>query len=203
MCPRKIDKAVKRREILQAALRVFAEKGFKNTKMADIAQTASIGKGTIYEYFRHKDEMLVAAFESVRQSGEHLTVQILERDISPLDKLREIFRGLVRLYGDDLGQARVFFDFWVEGMQNQERPEIDFKPIYDEYRAIVNDLLHQAIRAGELRADISEHTASIFIGVLEGLFLQCLVDPGVFVLEDTVDGVLDTLLRGILKHRDR
>ncbi|RMF59539.1 MAG: TetR/AcrR family transcriptional regulator, partial [Calditrichaeota bacterium] len=49
MSPKVVDKTAKRQEILDAALRVFARKGFKNTKMIDIAEEARIGKGTIYE----------------------------------------------------------------------------------------------------------------------------------------------------------
>ena len=61
--PRIIDKKEKKAKILEASIRVFAKKGLSNTKMADIAEAADVGKGTIYEYFRSKDEILEASFQ--------------------------------------------------------------------------------------------------------------------------------------------
>ncbi len=200
MSPKVVDKTAKRQEILDAALRVFARKGFKNTKMIDIAEEAGIGKGTIYEYFRHKDEMLLAAFANYIQQGDAVVKAVLASPRSPVDKIQEILRGTVEVYGRDPEVARVFFDFWAVGMQNAEQPEIDFRPIYARYRALSRELLAQAVAAGQVRGTISEHTASILIGVVEGLFLQWIVDPSAFSLQDTVAGVIDTLFHGILER---
>ena len=68
--PKIVDKAAKKNEILLAAMRLFAEKGVVNSKMADIAIAAGIGKGTIYEYFRSKEEIFGEAFSTIhRQAG--------------------------------------------------------------------------------------------------------------------------------------
>ena len=57
-----VNKKEKREKILEAAISVFAKKGTAKTKTADIAEAAQIGKGTIYEYFQSKDEIIMAAF---------------------------------------------------------------------------------------------------------------------------------------------
>ena len=67
MSPKIIDKEAKKAEILQAAMQVFSRKGVAKTRMADIAVAAGIGKGTIYEYFRSKEEIFAAAFQQVNQ----------------------------------------------------------------------------------------------------------------------------------------
>ncbi len=64
MAARIVDKILKKQDILSAALKVFGRQGFANTKMIDIALEAGIGKGTIYEYFRSKDEIKTASFEA-------------------------------------------------------------------------------------------------------------------------------------------
>ncbi len=201
MSPKIVDKAAKRNDILHAALRVFARKGFKNTRVVEIAEEAGIGKGTIYEYFRHKDEMLIAAFQGYIEHGDAIADSIMESDAQPIAKLREIITKLVSLYGHDAELTRVFFDFWVEGMQNGERTEIDFAPVYAQYRTLFQRLLDEAIAAGQVRHDIGEHTASVFIAVFEGMFLQWLVDPKIFVLEESAGVILETLLNGILVKR--
>ncbi|MHB8896588.1 MAG: TetR/AcrR family transcriptional regulator, partial [Candidatus Geothermincolia bacterium] len=60
--PRKVDKEEKAAAIGQAALKVFIKKGYHHTKMADIAGAAGIGKGTVYEYFQDKAEILKSIF---------------------------------------------------------------------------------------------------------------------------------------------
>ncbi len=60
--PKIVDKEAKRKKILEASMRVFAKKGVENTKMKDIAKSAGIGKGTIYEYFNSRDEILQKSF---------------------------------------------------------------------------------------------------------------------------------------------
>ena len=55
--PKIVDKEAKKLDIVHAALKEFARRGVANTKMADIATAAGIGKGTIYEYFKDKNEM--------------------------------------------------------------------------------------------------------------------------------------------------
>ena len=53
----------KYQRILQAALEVFARKGFHEAKITEIAETASVGDGTIYLYFKNKDDLLISLFE--------------------------------------------------------------------------------------------------------------------------------------------
>lgn len=141
--------------------------------------------------------MLLASFAEYVQRGQTVTRRIVESRISPLDKIKRIIVENLEVYGQDPEVARVFFDFWTEGMQNKEQPEIDFRPIYADYRRLLQRLLERARFAGQVRQDISIHTASIIIGVLEGIFLQWLVDPEAFSLPDTISGIIDTLLFGI------
>ncbi|MFQ5751843.1 MAG: TetR/AcrR family transcriptional regulator [bacterium] len=199
--PKIVDKVVKREEILQAALHAFAKKGFKNTKMIDIANESGIGKGTIYEYYRNKDEMLLAAFGEYIHLADAEVMAVLQGNLSPVAKIREIITKIIQIYTNDPELTRVFFDFWVAGLQNTQQPEIDFKPIYAQYRELTQKLLQEAIAAGEIRPDISVNTPAIIIGVIEGLFLQWMVDPDVFSLKDIAGAIIDTIFNGILARK--
>ncbi|MFQ5769524.1 MAG: TetR/AcrR family transcriptional regulator [bacterium] len=199
--PKIVDKVAKREEILQAALHAFAKKGFKNTKMIDIANESGIGKGTIYEYYRNKDEMLLAAFGEYIHLADAEVMAVLQGNLSPVAKIREIITKIIQIYTNDPELTRVFFDFWVAGLQNTQQPEIDFKPIYAQYRELTQKLLQEAIAAGEIRPDISVNTPAIIIGVIEGLFLQWMVDPDVFSLKDIAGAIIDTIFNGILARK--
>ena len=59
------DRGDKRVRLVKAASAVFAEKGYASTRVADIAERATVGKGTVYEYFSSKEELLFAVFESI------------------------------------------------------------------------------------------------------------------------------------------
>src|SRR3989338_7018 len=74
--------------IIEAATKVFARKGFYNSTIADIAKIAEVAEGTIYLYFKNKDDLLISIFE---QSMDHF-VQEVNRELvflkSPKDKLK-------------------------------------------------------------------------------------------------------------------
>lgn len=80
------------REILQAALEVFAEQGLAGARIDDIAARAGVGKGTLYHYFPGKDELFR---ELVRQTVRELTVGVLPPETrgTPAELLREFMRG--------------------------------------------------------------------------------------------------------------
>ena len=60
-----ITRGDKRPRLVEAACAVFAEKGYASTRVAEIAERAGVGKGTVYEYFSSKEELLFAVFESI------------------------------------------------------------------------------------------------------------------------------------------
>ena len=65
MSPKIVDVEEKKKGIIQAAIGIIARRGLAQTKMEDIAQAAEIGKGTLYEYFKSKDEIFQGAFYRV------------------------------------------------------------------------------------------------------------------------------------------
>lgn len=72
MAPRRVDKAARREEILAAAVRVFARKGFAASRIDDVAAEAGIGKGSVYLYFDSREALLDAAFENMTAAAEDI-----------------------------------------------------------------------------------------------------------------------------------
>lgn len=83
--PKIVDKAVKRQEILEAAIAVFGEKGYHAAKMADIAVAAGMGKGTLYEYFPTKESLPKEIFNLFFAGLDTQLAQLQQSDVDPID----------------------------------------------------------------------------------------------------------------------
>lgn len=77
----------KRTRILQAAVKVFGRSGLERGKIADVAEEAAIGKGTVYEYFRSKEELFIALVENFFVEIFQYMDAILSTDETPVQKI--------------------------------------------------------------------------------------------------------------------
>jgi len=80
--------------ILEAALDVFAEKGFHESKISEIAKRADVGDGTIYLYFKNKDDLLISLFETKLE----LINRGLQQELQKIPDVRERLRHVVRYH---------------------------------------------------------------------------------------------------------
>lgn len=204
--PKKVDKDAKRREIVGAALSVFAKKGVANTRMAEIAQAAGIGKGTIYEYFRDKNEIFKAAFDYFMHSMDSVMGRSLLRIFDPVEKIETLIKQwieAIHAFGDDY--IEIMMEFWAEGIRSKHDKGtelFDLKKMYSDYRLIVKSILDEGVQAGQFKEMNTTLTASILVGALDGIMLQWILDKSIFTLEDAADHLCQEFMRGIVKKDD-
>lgn len=201
MAPRSVDRDERRAHILQAALRVFARQGYSYTVVEDVAQEAGISKGTIYLYFDSKDELVLAAFELFEEQMEAETDHILASEKPPLEKLRALGQRFLDLVTSNEALERVLLDLWVAGLHNENLPQIDFKRLYSEYRALVRRLLEEAIAEGTVRDDLPPHAPSVVLAAVDGIVLQWLMDPEAVPIDRMGEQVMDTLFKGLRREK--
>src|SRR5690242_20890282 len=97
----------KRQRILDAAVKIFAEKGFYNAKVSEIARVAGVADGTIYLYFKSKDDLLISLFED-RMEGINANLRAALADCkTAADKLRTVVRLHVELVQENRHMAEV------------------------------------------------------------------------------------------------
>lgn len=201
---RTVDKQAKKLEILRAAMGVFARIGVTNTKMTDIAGAAGIGKGTIYEYFRSKEDIFAEAYRLVYEESEVKVRLVLESDLDPEAKLRELMTVTARAFLGEGGDfARIIMDFWSEGVRNRNDRAaeiINLKQTYADYRVMLASILEEGVRDGVFRVTDTSMTASVLIGAMDGVILQWILDPEVFEPEAAVGILLESYLNGIKVH---
>ena len=159
----------KRDRILRAAVKIFSRKGFFNAKVSEIARAAEVADGTIYLYFRNKDDLLISLFEE--KMGE--VVADVRRRIADggnsLEKLKIFIENHMDLLEREAGLVEVL---QVELRQSTKFLK-DYTPVkFFEYLEIISDILEEGRREGVLRPDLNISIArrAIF-GALDELSL--------------------------------
>ena len=190
----------KRDQIVEAAALVFARRGYSGAVIAEIATQANIGKGTVYEYFKSKEDLFFAVFEWFQKKTQNAaTVRISSLGGNAADRLRSLSDSLMGLW-DEIQDAFVLvMEFWAASSSAPMRRRFKgaFKQLYDDYRKIVSDLIIEGIKSGEFRTDIKpEPVAAALVGTWDALFLQAWFDKS-FDPVTTANDFLDTVLRGL------
>ncbi|MFC9969119.1 TetR/AcrR family transcriptional regulator [Nocardia ignorata] len=175
--PKRVDVDARRTEILEAAVRVFARKGFAASRIEDVAAEAGVAKGSVYLAVSSREELLTAAFDQYRARAEQ---QLAAPGSGPaLDRLAQLIRSTVAMLAAHPDYARVLLDVW------SARTPLDMAAVYEGYRAAVAELLRAADAEGQLRAGIGDAHAAVIVGAIEGCLVQWLADDRVALTEMT------------------
>ena len=169
----KIDK---KDRILEAAARVFAQKGYAGTAVADIAVQAEIGKGTLYTYFDSKEDLFFAVFEWYKiQTRDAAKVNIAVLGGSASKRLEALSDSFMGRWHEIKDVFTLTMEFWAasSSSQMQDRFKANFRNTYQEFRGIVKSLIQEGIERGEFRSDINpDSVAAALVGAWDALFLQ-------------------------------
>ena len=199
MAPIPVDKDVKKDAIASAALRVFAHHGYGGSRMSAIASEAGIGKGTIYEYFRSKEEVFAYAIEQFMLGmSRHLSDEAEHID-DPMDQIRALIDGSVLMLQDAGGEARILFAVWAEGVRSGS-DLIDLEEMYDVFRNPIRAVLEEGINKGAFRPHDTDRMASVLIGALDGLAIQWASNPTGFPLAEAGHALFDLVCAGLKRN---
>jgi TetR/AcrR family fatty acid metabolism transcriptional regulator len=185
----------KRAAILRAAIRVFAHNGYFNSKVADIAREAGVADGTVYLYFKSKEEILHSIFDrSVDEAVADARKQ-LDGISDPREKLRQIARLHLERLGADRDLAVVF---QVELRGSTKFMEEFSAAGFAEYLALIRSTFEEGQRAGVFRADLNAKiVAKILFGALDEMATNWILSPRRYKLAPMADQVLDIFLNGV------
>src|SRR5687768_4280551 len=158
----------KRVRILSAAERVFARRGFFAARVSEIAKDAGVADGTIYLYFKSKDDLLISLFESrMRQVNDVLRAAIAAA--APRDQLRAFIRAYLRLVHDEPAAAEVLT---IELRQSSKFMKEYENPQFADFLRMLGGLIADGQQRGELDAAIPSHVvARMIFGMLDELSL--------------------------------
>jgi TetR/AcrR family fatty acid metabolism transcriptional regulator len=165
------DKASdKRVRILSAAERVFAKRGFFAARVSEIAKDAGVADGTIYLYFKSKDDLLISLFESrMEQVNAALQAAIAEVPAEPVDQLRAFIRAYLKLVHDEPSAAEVLT---IELRQSSKFMKEYENPQFADFLRQLGGIIAAGQDKGQLDDAIPAHVAARMIfGMLDELAL--------------------------------
>jgi TetR/AcrR family fatty acid metabolism transcriptional regulator len=174
---------------------VFARRGFFNAQVADVARAASVAAGTVYLYFRSKDDLLVSIFERAMREGLTEGRAALEGVTDPVERLRRIARVHLERVGRDRDLAVVT---QVELRQSTKFMEQFSNTELREYLGVIRDVIADGQRRGMFRAGISPTLAAkVLFGALDEMATNWIVSRRRYDLAADADAVVDLFLHGV------
>ena len=193
--PRPAARGDKRDRILAAATRVFARHGFFGAQVADVAREADIAAGTVYLYFRSKDDLLASIFDRTMAAAIAEGRAALAGIHDPEERLRRIARLHLARLGADRDLAVVF--------QVELRQTTKFMAQFSatgvrQYLGIIRDVVSDGQRRGCFRADLSPTlVAKMFFGALDEMATNWVLSERSYDLGDDADGVVSLVVHGL------
>jgi len=185
----------KRDAILRAAIDVFAERGYFNAQVADVARAAGVAAGTVYLYFKNKDDLLVSIFDrSMRDGLTHSRAQVADlRD--PRQRLLRLARGHLARLGQDRNLAIVF---QVELRQSTKFMERFSSTLLRDYLGLIREAIADGQREGLFRTDIKPTVAAkMLFGALDEMATNWILSRRRYSLENDADAVVDLFINGV------
>jgi len=181
--------------ILEAAVKVFARQGFHQATIAQIAKEAGVADGTIYLYFKNKDDILVQIFSyRTRQVFDRFQAEVEKADNS-LDKLRNLIRRHLTEFQRDRDMAVVYL---VETHQNSRLAESQIREMSQMYQDLISDIVELGQQEASIRKDLYVGLVKRFIlGAVDEVINTWLHSEKQYDLVSMADPLVDLFIRGI------
>jgi TetR/AcrR family transcriptional regulator, fatty acid metabolism regulator protein len=158
----------KRERILAAAERIFARHGFFAARVSEVAKEAGVADGTIYLYFKSKDDLLISVFES-RMANVNEQLRAAIANLPPSAQLRAFIRAYLRMVSDEPTAVEVLT---IELRQSSKFMKEYDNPRFADFLRMLGGIIADGQACGELDASIPSHVAARMIfGILDELAL--------------------------------
>jgi AcrR family transcriptional regulator len=189
----------RKEQILTAAERVFAGKGFADATVAEVAREAGLSDATIYEYFSSKEELLFSIpLQTTRKAARELSLH-LNYIRGAANKIRGIIYGYLSFYQNHPDYASVLM---LILKQNRKFLETEAYQLIREVSRMITQVVEAGIAAGEFKADTDPHLVrAVILGTIEhSVITWLLLDRPQDILE-LADPLTDIVIEGIRKDR--
>jgi TetR/AcrR family fatty acid metabolism transcriptional regulator len=185
----------KYQRILDAAIKVFADQGFFQSTVSQIAKAAGVADGTIYLYFKNKDDILIHFYE-------YKTRQIFERfrdAVSQPSTAEEKLRCLIRVHLQEFQKDRnMAIVYQAETHQNRRLGHQQIKEMSKMYRDIISEVVELGQEEGSIRRDLYMGLVKRFInGAVDEVINSWIHSGGKYDLVTMADPLVDLFIKGI------
>ncbi len=191
----RLGKKDKYHRILDAAVKVFAKQGFFQSTISQIAKQAGVADGTIYLYFKNKDDILFQFFSfKTKQVFEGFREEVDKAD-NAIDKLRNLIRRHLYEFQRDRNMAIVY---QTETHQNNRLAEAQIKEMSKMYLDIVLEIVEFGQEEGSMRRDLYMGLVKrVIIGSVDEVINTWIHSGGKYDLVSMVDPLVELFIKGV------
>jgi len=194
---REAAKQEKKERIIEAAVKVFAQKGFYTANVKDVAKAAGVADGTIYLYFKNKDDLLISLFEHKMREILIRFEEALKKINDPLEQLKVFIREYFELIEEDTDLSDVF---QVELRQSSKFLKDYHNQQFANYLNIIADIIDSGKEIGFFRPEMDTNIGKIFIfGAIDEVARQWILGADTkYSLAEATEQATDNLVKGLL-----
>ncbi|MGE5224173.1 MAG: TetR/AcrR family transcriptional regulator [Omnitrophica WOR_2 bacterium] len=197
MSPRPDVSDERKSQIVGAAVEVFTEKGFDEARMDDIAEKTGLSKGTLYLYFKNKDDLIMAILDRIFQQEFSKLERLNRGDLSAVEAVRDFTQLMASEIGALLRLIPIIYQFLALAFRNRYVQHA-LQQYLNRYMDFLIPLIQRGIDAGEFRA-VDPREVAIAIGaIVEGTILLWVYDRKAIDPERHIQSGIHLLLEGIL-----
>ena len=176
-------------------MKVFAEQGFHQSTIAQVAKEAGVADGTIYLYFKNKDDILIQFYRyKTRQVFQKFRNEV-EKGSTAVEKLRNLIRTHLQEFQNDRDMAIVY---QAETHQNRRLAFEQIRDMSKMYRDIISEVIEQGQEEGTMRKDLYVGLVKRFVnGAVDEVINSWIHSGGKYDLVSMADPLVDLFIRGI------
>lgn len=185
----------KKQAILDASIAVFAENGFRNTDVEVIAQTAGVGKGTVYRYFGNKEDLFRATADAGMKQLEDCILDTLEGVDDPIEVIRRAGLAYAEFFQHHPELVEILI---LERAEFRDAIPATHLVYREKNRGILDDILKRGIASGEFRKVNVREATNTFANMLYGTVVCGCLGGSSRKLRRMVEHAIDIYLHGVL-----
>ena len=188
----------RKKQILTAAIKIFGEKGFQNATIAEIAKDAGVGDATIYEYFKNKEDLMLAI---PVETTKELIPQINDHMMGikgALNKLRKFIWWWLNYVEKNPGYGSIVL---LELKTSKTYVSNEAYQAARNFYKIVLDIIREGQEEGSIKKEINIYLArSICVGAIEHIIIRWLLKDRKYSLTQYADELADLLINSLKKN---
>ncbi len=169
--PKIVDKLQKRQDIALSSTELFVEKGFSKLTVSEVAKNAQVAKGTIYEYFESKEDIVFVIIEYAQKSYDNEVLTNIDKTQSIQEKVSYLFSLCIEKDVDAIKRRKIYKEFISIVLNEPSVKMIKFQQdIKDKYTNWLKDILRQGINDKKLKPEALEFADGLF-AMAEGVLM--------------------------------
>ena len=196
MSPRPNVSDERKAQIINAAEDVFTQKGFNEARMDDIADETGLSKGTLYLYFKSKDDLIIAILDRMFQREMKQMEGLDQADLSAADAIWKMTEAVTNNILGFVRLVPIVYQFLALAFRNKYVQKA-LKKYINQYIDMITPIIEQGIKSGEFRKVDAREVAIAMSAIIEGTLLLWVYDRDLVEPEKHIRSGVKLLLEGV------